>query len=993
MKETISVGTKINGFTVERVVALPDLRAEARLLSHDASCARFLHVHAPHDNENALAITFPTPPIDDTGVTHILEHSVLAGSKRFPVREPFFEMIKMSLATFINALTCQSFTCYPVSSPVRKDFFNLAEVYLDAVFHPLITPETFRREGHHFAFEKPGDTSSPLTLKGVVYSEMQGYASSPENRLYYLVHRHLYPDNPLGRESGGDPDSIPNLTYEAFKDFHATRYHPSNSLIFAYGDIDTSDLAAFLSKSLAGFTAEAPATVPMDAPKAFVTPREVEDVYPVGESDPIENADYLTLGWVVGNAIDPDVYTDWAVIDALLVGHDGSPLRKALIDSGIGADTCLTGTCNHAWKQEFLVGLKGADAARVADFEKLVTETLSTWAATPPGNDDVEAAFKQLAYSTLEVGKNYPLSVLNTVNFSWPYNGDPVAFLSPKTLLEACRNRWNADPLYFGKLIKEKLLDNPYRLRIVLRPDRTAAARDAAKLAECLEKRRAAFSEEERAKIDREAAELDALNGEANSPEKIALLPQLSKFDLPAAPNRIPFEKGDADGVTLLRNDVFSNGVNYLAGRINLAGIPDDLRDSLVFFLAAWNKMGAAGQNYAQIARRRASCTGALALSATSGHGIDGTFREELIVSLKTLDSTADEAFDLMTDLIFGTEANDPDRLRDLLDQAIVSCRETFMDEGYQLVRECSARFVSNVAAAAYRFSDNPDALHQLESHVRNFDACAAKAAADVVRIREFLLDPRRWSFGFTGTDATFARVTSRISSWTATARSRNPSPAAIPAFKRLAPPCDLPGAVPQMEGISVPGTVAYCSLAMPAPILGDSRTPLLEVAGTILTSEYCLPEIRFKGHAYAAGAGYNTTTGAFQLNSGWDPHIVETLGIFRAARDYVASHPWSQADVDRAIIATSATSVAPIRPAGATGLTLARNSYGITDELREENYAKRLSATPESLCDAIIDLFDEAMPRASTSIVANQESLEAARKAPIASSMRIVNP
>lgn len=993
MEKTLSPGTKMNGFTVERVIALPDIRAEARLLSHDASRALFLHVHAPGDNENALAITFPTPPADDTGVTHIIEHSVLAGSERFPVREPFFEMIKMSLATFINALTYQNFTCYPVSSTVRKDFFNLAEVYLDAVFHPLLTPETFRREGHHYAFERQSDTSSPLTLKGVVYSEMQGYASSPENRLYQLIHANLYPANPLGRESGGEPDAIPGLTYEAFRDFHATRYHPSNSLISAYGDIPTEDLTEFLSKSLSGFSATAHAAVPMDAPRPFDAPREIEDAYSAGENDPVENADYMALSWVVGDSTDTAAYTDWAIIDALLVGHDGAPLRKALIDSGIGADTCMTGACSHAWKQEFHAGLKGTDAARAGEFEKLVMDTLSSWASIPPPDDDVEAAFQQLSYSTREVGKNFPLAILKAVNYSWPYDGDPVAFLSPKALLDACHGRWKADPLYFGRIVREKILDNPYRLRIVLRPDRAMAARDAAKLAERLEKTRDAMTADERARIDREAAELEEHNGQANPPEKIALLPQLSKSDLPARPLRIPVEKGESGGITLLRDDIFSNGVNYLCGSINLAGLPENLRDSLAFFTAAWNKMGAAGHDYAKIAARRAACTGGLSLSATSSHDADGNFREDLSFGLKTLDGTAEEALDLATDLIFGVEAGDADRLRDLIDQAIVACRETLLDDGYSLARISAAHFVSNVSAYAYRFSDNPDSLHLLEEYARDFDKWSAKAAADVAAIREFLLDPRRWAFSFTGTDETFARVSSRMAAWASSARTRNPSPAAIPPPRRIAPPCYLPGEAPHFEGIAVPGTVAYSSLAMPAPTIGDGRQALLEVGGTILTSEYCLPEIRFKGNAYAAGAAYNSLSGTFQLNSGWDPRIVETLGIFRAARDYVASRPWSKEDVDRAIIAASAGSVAPIRPGVATGVSLSRHLYGITDDLLAENHAKRLSATPESVCKALAELFDEEMPRASTCVVASQESLESARKSPAASAMRIVTP
>ena len=323
---------------------------------HRQSGAQLLHVFTPTDTENCLAITFPTPPPDDTGLPHILEHAVLGGSNKFPVREPFFEMVKMSMATFINAMTSQAYTVYPVASNVKQDFFNLVEVYLDAVFHPELKEDTFRREGHHLTLADNADLNSPLKVSGIVYNEMKGAYSSPESLMYELAGRGLYPDTPLGRDSGGDPDRIPELTYAQFRQFHRDRYHPGNSLIYLYGDIPTAEHFRFLAPVLNGFNhQEAHVTAPRQP--RWTAPHRVEKEYPIGTTEDTTTRSFFTLNWLVGNALDPALVTEWEVLARLLIGTDAAPLKKALIDSKLGADVFFAGTFAAAYEQEFHVGL------------------------------------------------------------------------------------------------------------------------------------------------------------------------------------------------------------------------------------------------------------------------------------------------------------------------------------------------------------------------------------------------------------------------------------------------------------------------------------------------------------------------------------------------------------------------------------------------------------------------------------------------------------
>ena len=341
-------GEQLHGFEVKAVTPIDELRAVTIELAHQHSGARLLHLYT-NDTENLFSINFPTPPSDDTGVPHILEHAVLAGSKKYPVKEPFFEMIKMSMATFINAMTASDHTYYPVASNVKKDLFNLAEVYFDAVFHPLLTEETFKREGHHLAPADPENPTGDLKVTGIVYNEMKGVFSDPESRLYRSMTCRLLPDTLYALESGGDPDAIPDLTYAQLKGFHETYYHPSNGFFFLYGDIPTTDYLAFLADKLDAIPKnEASASLRPLRPDVTHQPRwdapqSVNDTYPVGADEPLAEKTYLMLSWLIGDATDPEDVILCRLLSLILLGNEAAPLRKAIIDSKLGCRPDLLG--------------------------------------------------------------------------------------------------------------------------------------------------------------------------------------------------------------------------------------------------------------------------------------------------------------------------------------------------------------------------------------------------------------------------------------------------------------------------------------------------------------------------------------------------------------------------------------------------------------------------------------------------------------------------
>jgi Zn-dependent M16 (insulinase) family peptidase len=968
----INVGQIIDGFQIEQVTPLPELRATAIRALHTQSGARLLHLFAPTDSENCFAVTFPTPPPDDTGVPHILEHAVLGGSQKFPVREPFFEMIKMSMATFINAMTAQAYTVYPVASNVRKDFFNLVEVYLDAVFRPGLTADTFRREGHHLALENNADPASLLKVSGIVYSEMKGAYSSPESLMFQLAGRGLYPNTPLGRDSGGDPAHIPDLTYTQFRNFHRDLYHPSNGLFFIYGDIPTVDHLRFLAPALDGFTRrEVRVTTPRQP--RWSAPRRLEKDYPIGAAEDPAGRAFFTLNWLVGDALDPALVTAWNVLSRLLIGNEAAPLKKALIDSKLGADLFFSGAWGVAYEQEFHVGLKGSEPDRADAFEQVVRKTLEQLAVVPFPTARVAAAFQQLAYETLEVETLYPLHLMDAANNAWPFNGDPLTFLRARAHLDACRVRFAADPQLFNRLIADGLLSNPHCLRVVLYPDRTTQARADAAFTAHMAAQRARLTPAQIADIAQSAAALSAAQGVPNPPEALARLPQLKTVDLPAKPRRIPTTIAQVAGITVLHNDVFANSVNYLELDMDLAGLPAELYPWLPRYIDAINKLGIVGQDFAAIAERRAACTGGLwAYTTIWQHAIDParTLRR-FRLGLKTLDGQAENALGLLGDLLFSVDPRDNARLRDVMTQTRAWYRTTLVNNGSGTAHRQAARGLSPAAALDHLFL-SPDALRMIEDQIFNFDQQVDEIMRNIELVRDFLANRASWTVSFTGSDAVFKALTQTLEQWAAR-QHRGPMTDALPLF--------CPFTTPVREGLAGPMKIAHCVQAMPAPHLAHPDTPLFKLGMYLAVFDYFYPEIRFKGNAYGAGARYDDTRNILSLSSYSDPRITETLAVFDRLRDHIGAQQWSQTDIDRAIIGSAKEAEAPIRPAAATATALMRHLRGDNEELRAARYAATLRATPESVKETTLRVLDANLSRAAVCVVSSREKLAEANK------------
>lgn len=953
----LAAGQALHGFTVTRVTPVPSIRGTAVEARHDRTGARLIHLFTA-DTENLGAIAFRTPPPDDTGVPHILEHSVLCGSRRFPVKDPFLEMIKRSMATFINAMTYSDKTVYPVASNVRQDFLNLFDVYVDAVFFPNIGPDTLAQEGHHLEPADPEHPeSSPLTIKGIVYNEMKGAYSELDAIIERTSNQKLFPDSPYGRDSGGDPAAIPGLTYDQFREFHRRYYHPSNAYIMLYGNTPTADLLAFLGPRLDGLP---PAINPGSAisrQPRWAQPRELEENYPVAAEEGMRDKAAVTVSWLLDLGDDPVGEMAFEVMDKLLLGHAGAPLYKALIDSRLGEDLAPSGYSAGALECSYHAGLKGTEPERKDAIVALVLRTLESCAAEGFPRESVEAAFQQLQYAHLEITTNYPLRLMNHVYDAWIYDQDPLTYLRLGETFGELKRRYEADPAIFARLIRTSLLDNPHRLTCTFRPDAALQARRDAEFAEKMADAKAALSAAELQKLAAEAKELARRQGEPNDPADLAKLPSLRLADLPKKPLCIPAELVDCAGVPLVRTDVFANGINYFVLAFDLSGLPDELWDYVPVFADFLAKLGAGGRDYAAMGERIAACTGGLSadLFATVDARDPDRVLPFLSVTFKSLDARHGNALAVVRELLLELDLADTARLRDLVFQMKAQRQSGIVDAGHRFAAQHAIRGLSRLGALNHRLGGIPQ-VRLAGGLAREFDRDAELLRARLDAIRRFLLSRARLRAAFTGSPGPETDTRRWLAEFASTLSCPSAGPSAC------LPDIEHPAAA--AEGLALTAEVAFCAAAIPAPPQTSPDAPALSVFSQILSLDHLWQEIRVKGGAYGGFCVYDPGMRAFELMSYRDPNISRTLGVFAGIPQAIRAMPLAAADIERAIISCAKGEERPIRPGAATAMALWRHLTRADDELRNERYQALLRVTGDDVRRAASVLFEGAAPQ-----------------------------
>jgi Zn-dependent M16 (insulinase) family peptidase len=966
----------MHGYTVVGASDLERLGMTAVELFHDRSGARHLHL-AAEDRENLFGIAFRTPPPDDTGLPHILEHTVLCGSKRFPVKDPFVELLKSSLATFLNAFTYPDRTIYPCSSMNRRDFHNLMRVYCDAVFFPILSEDHFRQEGHHLEFRDDGG----LMIKGVVYNEMRGVYSDPDGILDRRISKELFSANAYGLDYGGDPSAIPSLTYERFTSFHRRYYHPANSWIVTYGDADLAETLAVLDGEFLSRFEKIELDTTIAPLPAWTEPKRMTFPYPVDPEDDPSGKTEIAVTFAANDRRDLLATLAMRLIDGYLLDNAASPLRKALIDSRLGQELGNAGYADHQRDTFFGVGLKGSEADRAEAVEALVLDVIRREIDNGFDREKVESSLHQLELAAREIKSQYPLRLMECVFGTWLYDSDPLSQINVGERLDELRARVHKEPGFLEGIARKRLLDNPHRLLAVMVPDSLYAARMEEEQAAHMEARLAGMSEDDKQTVRDTAARLEAAQSEGNSPEALATLPRLALSDVSPEPLPLPCQKRPVARGTLLDVPMYSGGVDYLLLALDLGYIEGADLDYLPILCEALGKTGAAGRDYAEMASMEAAVSGGMEFTAGIIGSVEGADRARLRVNawLKALDGNWDAALRLLADRLFRPEFHDLERLRDIVLQSRMAWRDQIVPQGQYYSSLHAARDITPASRLAERLGGCTQArfVDQLAAGVDDglaalagrFDALAARivshgrVAAAQVGSKEALSATGAWleenAGRFGGDDC--------------------PPPPAHPA----------PG-VGDRVGLAAPADIAYVSRALPAPPLASGDAPALLLLAQQLSYGYLWNEIRVKGGAYGARAAYEPFRGVFTLWSYRDPNVTDTFCAYAGLAGHVEKEmDLSPAGVEQAIIGTVKALDQPVRPAAAAGVALSRFLGGEDDRFRADFRSRLLRLTADEIRGAAARLF-AGLENSPACALSSREKLAAENARPDGPDLRI---
>ncbi|MFH1039025.1 MAG: insulinase family protein [PVC group bacterium] len=970
--QLLPVGKKLHGFMVARVTPLPEIRAVAYEADHLQSGARLLHLHSS-DPENLFAIGFRTPPPDDSGLPHILEHTVLCGSKKYPVKDPFAELLKTSLATFLNAMTYPDRTIYPCASMNEKDFFNLVGVYCDAVFSPLISPRHFKQEGHHLEFADPPDPGGSLVVRGVVYNEMKGVYSDLDGIIDREVTKNLFPDNAYGRDYGGDPEAITSLTYERFREYHRTRYHPSNSLIFLYGDIPPARHLQYLDRAcLSEFFREA-IDASIAAQPLWTAPRQSTRAYPIGRDEKPGRKTAVVAAFRAGRNNRPVETLSLHLLSEYLLGNAASPLRQALIDSRLGEEITDSGYSSSQRDTYFTVGLKGTEVARAGKILDLILETCARVVRRGVDPGKMEAAFHHLEMASREIKSMYPLRLMDRAFESWASAGDPLLWMSINRYIEEARRGYQTETGFFEERLRRLVMTNPHRALLTFRPDPSYAARKEKTDRRRMEKMKSRLSREEQEKIARAAAELELLQSAPNPPEALATLPRLSLSDVPLEPIKLDTAVEEVEGCPFLVTDMFSNGLTYLALSCGLGGLDETARDYLSLFSDALGGMGAAGFDYAEMAEREAACSGGvetdLMISGTADDHL--TVEPRLLVFCSALDRKLPEMLEMLGQRLTLCDLSDRERLKDVVLQGRMARKSRVIRAGNSFAVSFASRGLSENCALsesmkgvtavrffdrqAFRFGRDRRRIEERLSAVRDFISARSRLTISVLGSPESVAAVREWYRGMPA------------------GLGAGSSPAAGGRFS--------PG-IGRREGIAAPADIAFVARSQPGVAFTHPAAPALLLAQHI-SYGYLWEKVRVKGGAYGCGASYNAHRGTFSLSSYRDPHVSATLRVYAGVCDYIEKEmDLSPSGVEQAIIGTVKYLDRPIRPEQAVELALVRHLGQITDGKIRAFRERLFSLTGSDIRRASAEVLRPAFAKSSICVIAGREKLEAVNRA-----------
>ncbi|MDJ0781772.1 MAG: insulinase family protein [Desulfosarcinaceae bacterium] len=928
----LEVGQELHGYQVEKRAVLADIDAVLFELSHLATGARHVHIQR-QDAENSFGVAFKTVPSDSTGVAHILEHTVLCGSRKFPVRDPFFSMLKRSLSTFMNAFTASDWTMYPFCTQNRKDYYNLMDVYLDSCFFPDIAELSFKQEGHRLELEPVSDeTGQPaadqLVYKGVVYNEMKGAMSAPDQVMGRSLLNALYPDTTYSNNSGGDPAVIPNLTWEQLKTFHQRHYHPSNAYFYTYGDLPLADHLAFIAdKVLNHFDAIDPKTDVPSQPR-WQAPQTVRYPYPLAKSEAPAQRCQVALAWLMADIQDTFDVLTLAVLEQVLLGNAASPLRKALMDANLGS-ALSDGTGFDADNRDtmFACGLKEVKESDGDRIEALILEVLRHLVEDGIDPQMTASAIHQIEFHRKEITNTpYPYGLKLLIGFagSWLHGVDPQRLLDFENDLQRLKEALDQGP-YLEEKLKAYLLDNTHRIRFTLYPDQEMQAREADRVRAELDTIQSQLSATDVARLKADAAALKQLQ---ETTEDLSVLPTLALSDIPAEITTIEPTTAD-EGQPAVTYAQSTSGIFYFEGAISAAGLSEEVIPLVPFFCFALTKCGTKTRDYVTLARELDLYTGGVGASAHARARFDdeGACLPFVAFNGKSLTRNQDRLLDLIRELLLAVDFSNVERLRQLVLEYRAGLEAMVVHNGHRLAISLASRNFSETNA----LDEHWGGIHHLRSIKAlsdTLDGTALSALADRLNnLAQQLCTRERFQLALVGEAAMLTAAEGPIRDLTTALPTGSP----VSDAPLIQPTDDYP-----YEGWTTSTAVSFVAQTRPAVRMGHADAPGLAVLAKMLRSLYLHREIREKGGAYGGFALYNPQDGLFSLGSYRDPHVANTLAVYDGARAFVCDGTYTAEDIKEAILQVCSEIDKPDPPGPAARKAFYRRIIGLSDADRQ---------------------------------------------------------
>ena len=894
---------KLSAYEVIKEEKLNDLKSDGMILRHKKSGARVCLISNDDDNK-VFYIGFKTPAKDSTGVQHIMEHSVLCGSKKYPAKDPFVELVKGSLNTFLNAMTYPDKTVYPVASCNDKDFANLMDVYLDAVFHPNVytRPQIFKQEGWHYELK---DKDDPITINGVVYNEMKGVFSSPDDMLDYEILKSLFPDSEYSNESGGDPEFIPTLTYEAFLKFHSEFYHPSNSYIYLYGDMDMAEKLDYIDREYLSDYDQISIDTSISLQKPFDEPKKSFEKYSITNDEPEEENTYLSYNTVIDTSLNRDLYVAFQILEYTLLVAPGAVLKQALLDKGIGKDIQSTYE-NGIYQPYFSIIAKNTDEDRLDDFVNTIKTVLSEVVekgldkkSLLAGLNIFEFKYREADFGAYPKGLMYGLQALD----SWLYD-EEKPFMHIEANDTFARLKQKVETGYFEELIKEYILDNPHTSIVVLKPEKGLTARMDKELADKLSDYRNKLSEKELSAIAEDTQALLKYQEEPSTKEELETIPLLKISDIKKEALPFEYEVNDVDDTTVLTHDVFTNGIGYLILGFDLKSLPDRLIPYIGLFRNVFTYVSTENFTYADLSSEINLNTGGITSSASCYvDAVDpDKYRILYEIKAKVLYDKLPFAFNIISEMINTSVYDDEKRLLEILNMLKSHLQMGMTQAGHSVAAIRALAACSETAAMAEK-TNGIDFYRFIDSIVGDFDNRKAGLIADLKEFAKYVFRPENLFVDYTAEKDQYPLLIKEVEVF-----KKKLFTDELKDIGHSISPAGL------KEGYKTSAQVQYVACAGNFIKHGYEYTGALRVLKVIMGYDYLWINVRVKGGAYGCMNSYSRS-GDMYLTSYRDPNLKNTLEVYKEASEYIKKFDPDERDMTKYIIGTISDMDIPLTP------------------------------------------------------------------------------